>query len=262
MKTSVIVTTYNRSDALVKVLNGLNCQTRPPWEVIVADDGSSDDTAQKTNGFKTDALYTLKYVWHQDKGFRAAKIRNKAVRESSGDYIIFLDGDCVPDKHFISDHIELSSKGFFFQGKRILIGEKNCTRFSHRDINTRLKKFMLLVSQWPGNFHHLIRIPFFPPRVSEKLEGVRSCNMGIFRNDLYAVNGFNEIFAGWGREDSELVVRLYNYGLKRKDHPFRAVCYHLWHRENDRSNLDKNDTILKQAMESKEFFCEKGLMQH
>lgn len=259
MKTSVIVTTYNRSDALVKVLKGLNCQTCLPWEVIVADDGSSDYTAQKIYNFKTDARYALKYVWHQDKGFRAAKIRNKAVKESSGDYIIFLDGDCVPDKHFILDHIELSSKGFFFQGKRVLIREKSCVDFSHTDIDSRFKKFMLFISQRPGNFHHLIRIPFFPAQMSEKLEGVRSCNMGIFRNDLYAVNGFNENFAGWGREDSELVVRLYNYGLKRKEHPFRAVCYHLWHRENDRSNLNKNDMLLKQAMESKEYFCEKGL---
>ncbi len=259
MKISVIVTTYNRPDALVKVLEGLNGQTLLPDDVIVADDGSSDDTAEKIDHFKTGAPYELKHVWHKDKGFRAAKIRNKAVKSSSGEYIIFLDGDCVPDKHFVADHLELSQKGLFFQGKRILIGENNCDCFSHTDINSRLKKFILLVSRRPGNWHHILRIVFFPSFVSKKLDGVRSCNMGIFRNDLYAVNGFNEDFSGWGREDSELVVRLYNYGLKRKTHPFRAVCYHLWHKENDRSNLEKNDLLLKQAVASTKHNCDKGL---
>lgn len=260
MKISVIVTTYNRSSALIKVLKGLNCQTLLPDEVIVADDGSSDDTVQRINCFKTEVLYKLKHVWHKDKGFRAAEIRNKAVKISSGKYIIFLDGDCVPDKHFISDHIELSQKGFFFQGKRVLIGKNNCSSFSHVDINSRLKKIILFVFKKPGNWHHIIRIVFFPSLMSKKFSGVRSCNMGIFRDDLYAVNGFNESFAGWGREDSELVVRLYNYGLKQKTHPFRAICYHLWHKENDRSNLEKNDILLKQARESKEYVCDKGLL--
>lgn len=262
MKTSVIVTTYNRPNALIKVLKGLNCQTCLPDEVIIADDGSSDDTAEKINDLKTHTPYRLKHVWHKDNGFRAAKIRNKAVKICSGEYIIFIDGDCVPDKHFVADHIKLSRKGFFFQGKRVLIEKKHYGSFSHKDINTRFKKLMLFVSQKPGNWHHIMRIVYFPSIESKRLSGVRSCNMGIFKKDLYAVNGFNENFAGWGREDSELVVRLYKFGLKRKTHPFLAICYHLWHKENDRSNLEKNDMLLKQAMESKNFVCDKGLVEN
>ena len=83
--------------------------------------------------------------------------------------------------------------------------------------------------------------------------------MGIFMDDILAVNGFNHEFEGWGREDSELVVRLFKYGLKRKENPFKAICYHLWHHENKRNYLEKNDRLLKQAVESELFFCKAGL---
>ncbi|MDY0221981.1 MAG: galactosyltransferase-related protein, partial [Desulfobacterium sp.] len=82
---------------------------------------------------------------------------------------------------------------------------------------------------------------------------------GFFREDLFAVNGFNQDFKGWGREDSELVARLYNYGLRRREHPFMAVCFHLWHLENDRENFMKNDALLNETILSGEYFCKNGL---
>jgi predicted glycosyltransferase involved in capsule biosynthesis len=85
--------------------------------------------------------------------------------------------------------------------------------------------------------------------------------MGFFRTDIFAVNGFNQDFVGWGREDSELVVRFFNYGLKKKEHPFMAICFHLWHEENDRSYLEQNDAYLKKALESKNYVCKNGLVQ-
>ena len=83
--------------------------------------------------------------------------------------------------------------------------------------------------------------------------------MGLFRDDITAVNGFNHDFEGWGREDSEFVVRLFKYGLKRKENPFKAICFHLWHHDNKRNCLEKNDRILKKVMESESFFCKSGL---
>ena len=83
--------------------------------------------------------------------------------------------------------------------------------------------------------------------------------MGIFKSDLIEVNGFNHEFEGWGREDSELVVRLYKYGLKRKENPFQAICYHLWHPENDRTGLKKNNKILRQVIDSHSYKCRSGL---
>jgi len=261
MKISVIVTTYNRPDALARVLEGLQHQTRLADEVIVADDGSGPETAAMINGFMFESPYPLSHVWQDDRGFRAAKIRNEAIRKSCGEYIIFLDGDCIPGRHFIQDHVSLAERGFFFQGKRVLINRRLAPTFSHKEANSTLKLLKFFLLRGISNAHHLIRFPLFPALSSTRLNGIRSCNMGIFRQDILAVNGFNQDFVGWGREDSELVVRLYRYGLKRKEHPFMAICFHLWHKENDKTQLITNDQLLRKAIESNEYFCSNGLVQ-
>jgi glycosyltransferase involved in cell wall biosynthesis len=259
MQLSVIMTTYNRPGVLQRVLEGLAQQTRLPDEVIIADDGSGTETADVIECFKKTSPFILEHVWHADQGFRAATIRNKAIRKSTGAYLVSLDGDCIPDRWFIADHLKLARQGAFFQGKRILVGKALSQTFTFRDIDTFYKKMKLLFAPGIGNRHHLARIPFFPVATSKNLSGIRSCNMGFHRDDIFAVNGFNEDFNGWGREDSELAVRLYNYGLKRVTHAFAAVCYHLWHAENDRSGLARNDALLKWGIEKGATVCANGL---
>ena len=259
MQLSVIMTTYNRPDALGQVLEGLGRQTRLPDEVVIADDGSGPETAAVIEKFQMTSSFPLAHVRHADRGFRAAAIRNKAIRKSSGDYIVSLDGDCIPERHFIEDHHHLARPGCFFQGKRILVDKTRAADFSFREIDTLAKKFIYFLRPGIGNRHHLIRLPFLPARLSRSLSGIRSCNMGFFREDIYAVNGFNEDFEGWGREDSELAVRLYKYGLKRKTHSFAAICFHLWHLDNDRKCLAANDARLSQIMADETYFCNRGL---
>ena len=261
MKTSVVVTTYNRPDALKKVLEGLHHQTILPDEVIVADDGSGPDTGEMIRNFKRDSLYPLHHVWQEDKGFMAARIRNKAILESGGDYLISLDGDCVPGKHFIADHRRLAEKGYFFQGKRILVSKPLASLFTHEDANSFGKLLRYAFTNRLKNCHHLIRMVRFPSTACAHLKGIKSCNMGFFRNDIFAVNGFNEDFVGWGREDSELAVRLFKYGLKRKGHPFMAICFHLWHEENNRDRLSINDELLQSAAKANGYICNNGLVK-
>ena len=259
MNVSVIITTYNRPDALVKVLEGLKHQTRTADEVVVADDGSEPETADAVRHFLKDSPYPLYHVWQEDRGFRAAEIRNRAIQQSSGSYIVCLDGDCVPEQHFINDHLLLAEKGFFYQGKRVIVNRELTPRFTHETANSlpALIKYFLLGKV--SNAHHLIRLPMLPAWRSTRLSGIRSCNMGFFREDLFAVNGFNQDFVGWGREDSELAVRLYRYGLRRKSHGFMAICYHLWHEENDRTRLSVNDALLQQWIKSDGYVCANGL---
>ncbi|MBW2156165.1 MAG: glycosyltransferase family 2 protein [Deltaproteobacteria bacterium] len=261
MKTSVIITTYNRPDMLLKVLEGLEYQTRSADEVIVADDGSGAQTKEIVHRFVQSFMYPLYHVWQEDRGFRAARVRNKAINKSDGQYIILLDGDCIPGKHFIRDHLSLAKKGFFFQGKRILINRRLSQAFTYEDGNSFSKMVKYIFSRNISNGHHVIRWPWFPAYSSTRLGGIRSCNMGFFREDIFAVNGFNQNFIGWGREDSELAVRLYKYGIKRREHPFMAVCYHLWHKEHERKRLTINDVLLRKAIESNEYYCADGLSQ-
>ncbi|WP_320040999.1 glycosyltransferase family 2 protein [uncultured Desulfobacter sp.] len=261
MNISVIVTTYNRPDSLEKVLEGLLHQTVLPLEIIVADDGSTLETAHIVEQMAVSSPdCPIHHVRHEDLGFRAAEIRNKAILKSSGDYIISLDGDCIPDRHFIQDHCQLAKPGYFFQGKRVLVEKalQDAFNFSHTQKILRLIAHALKGEI--SNAHHLVRLPFVPAVTTTRMTGIRSCNMGFFRKDLFAINGFNQAFQGWGREDSELAVRLYNYRLKRREHPFMAVCFHLWHEENDRTNLEKNDQILKEVMDAGRYRCADGLV--
>lgn len=259
MKISVIVTTYNRPGALKKVILALYRQTRPPDEILVADDGSGLETHELIAELGRKAGPPLCHVWQEDQGFRLAMIRNKAVLKAKGEYLILMDGDCIPTRFFVADHLALAEKGYFFQGKRALVNEKIADRFDFRDTLSFVRLFRLALSGGISNAHHIVRIPFYPCSRNRKMSGVRGCNMGFFKADVEAVNGFNHEFTAWGREDSEFVARLFKYGVKRKEHPFRAVCYHLWHRENKAVCLEKNEDLLKQALDSDDWFCRDGL---
>lgn len=258
---SLIVTTHDRPDALAKVLDALEDQTRFPREVIVADDGSGPDTARLIRERAKRHPRPILHVRQEHEGFRAARIRNRGLRVASGNYIVLLDGDSLPERFFIADHIRLAESGCFVQGKRVLADEVLTRTLTPDRINSPLERTRLLLSRHVGNRHHLLRWPSFPARVSGRMEGIRSCNMGFFRDDIVAVNGFNEDFVGWGREDSELVARLFRWGLKRKEHPFMAMCFHLWHPENDRSGLERNDLLLKRTLESHDIVCPNGLVR-
>ena len=258
MRISVIVTTYNRPEALQRVLAGLADQSRAPDEVIVADDGSGPETTRQVEAFAGRSSLRVDHVWQPDEGFRAAAIRNAAVRRAAGDYIVFLDGDCIPAAHFVADHLRLAQTGHFFQGGRVLVSRRLADRFdpAHR---RRRDLWADLVRGDLGNGHRLLHLPAWPARCSRRLSGIRSCNLAVFRSDLYAVNGFNEDFVGWGREDSELAVRLFRFGLKRKSHPFMAACFHLWHPDNDRSRLADNDRRLARRISGAGWVCANGL---
>lgn len=257
MQLSVIITTYNRPDALARVMESLAAQTHPPNEVIIADDGSGEQTRMLIEARQRHSLFPLRHVWQPDEGFRAARIRNRAILRSSGDYLVLLDGDCIPTLNFINDHRRLMQPGCFFQGKRVLVGRDLSASFSLKTMQQGLWRHALRGSL--GNWHHLLRLPWLPAYTTRRHTGIRTCNMGVFRRDMFAVNGFNEDFRGWGREDSELAVRLYKYGLKRKENPFGAICFHLWHAEQDRSRLTLNDDLLEKSLVAPHYACTNGL---
>jgi glycosyltransferase involved in cell wall biosynthesis len=259
LKPSVVVTTYNNPGAIKRVLEGLAYQVAMPFEVIVADDGSGDETAEVVNGFMKTSPFSLLHVWHEDRGFRAAGIRNKAILRSTGDYIVFLDGDCIPNRYFVSDHMRLAEKGTFLQGKRVIVGKQASGYITSSSVNSCASLTWLALSGQISNKRHVIRMPVLFALKNRKMRGIKTCNMGVYREDVLAVNGFNESFVGWGREDSEFAARLYKYGLMRKEHSYMAICYHLWHPENPREHLARNDELLKNAIAQDDYRCTEGI---
>lgn len=254
---AVIISTYNSPEYLRRVLEGYRAQKRYPDELIVADDGSTYETARVVREFAQNAPFKVQHVWHEDNGFRLSEIRNKAITSSTADYIVFSDGDCIPHPCFIEDHSRAMRNGCFVTGKRMLL-RKNLSRdFIWTGAADAVK--YCLQRELTG-WHHLIRLTWLI-RHKRGFRGIRGCNIAVFRSDLLEVNGFNEQIIGWGREDSELVVRLLALGLKRLELPFSAMVFHLWHPENSRGNLAENDRLLEDAVRSGVFRCPFGIVK-
>lgn len=266
MKISIILSTYNRPDALALILQALSVQTYHDFEVIVADDGSSIDT--KDLIYDLHLPYDLQHVWQEDKGFRLAMVRNKAVAKANGEYLIFLDGDCVPRPHFIERHCQLAETQCFVTGNRILLNEHFTARvlfhhikigswsnvawilpYLHGDIN----RFLPLLNLPDGRFRKIDKL---------KWQGAKTCNLGAWKQDVLNINGFNEQFQGWGHEDAEFVVRLMHNGIQRKEGRFAIPVFHLWHPESDRSRESINREQLEQCLHSNQIAVEMGVSQY
>jgi len=255
---SIIITTYNNPDYLRRVLEGYSAQTVHPDELIIADDGSGRDTAEVVRLFALRAPFTVRHAWQEDLGFRAAGIRNMAIKASGADYVIFSDGDCVPHRRFVEDHRRLMQPGWFVQGKRMLVGREESLNFNPAGpVGLAVKCIRGRLS----GCHHIARIPGFAPE-KKGLRGIKTCNLAVFRTALMEVNGFNEDFKGWGREDAELAARLFAYGLRRKDPPFSAIVYHLWHEDNPRESLAENDRMLEETVRGGVHICANGIRKN
>ncbi len=253
MKVSLIVTTYNWHEALYLSLQSIFYQRRLPDEIIIADDGSDERTAQMLASL--DAPVPLLHAWQEDKGFRASKARNRAIAMASGTYIIGIDGDMILERHFVEDHLRCAQKGVYLQGSRVLLN-------AQKTKEVLVKKTILFSPFEKGlsNRTNAFRIPFLSRLIckeNQKRKGIRSCNFSLYKEDILRVNGFNEAFVSWGREDSEFVERLYNVGVKRKNIKFSAIEYHLYHDEGKAA--EKNDTIWQKTIDEKLQWCEDGI---
>jgi glycosyltransferase involved in cell wall biosynthesis len=262
---SVIVTTYNREDALDAVLRGLAAQTDRHFEVIVADDGSRPKTLDVIAP-RLAQFSRLAHVWQEHKGFRAAEIRNRAILQSSGDICIFLDGDCIPRPNFVAVHRRLAEPGWFVAGNRVLLSR----RLTQQVLRDRLEPERWTLARWlahriTGGVNRILPLLSLPPlhsirrRLGGAWRSIRSANLAIRRADLFQVDGFDAAFNGWGREDSDIVIRLMRSKIRRKDGRYATAVLHLWHPENDRSRLPRNDELLKETLESERTRATVGL---
>lgn len=262
---SVIVTTYNRPDALAAVLRSLARQTDADFEVIVADDGSAVATARTITEWVARMPVPLRHVWHEDRGFRAAEIRNRAIRASRGSYCVFLDGDCLARPDFVAVHRKLAEPGWFVTGNRILLSRELTERILGEGLEPERWGFASWIAY--RSRRHVNR--FVPLLVLElgslrKLRprrwlDARSCNTAFWRADLDRLDGFDAAFTGWGREDSDIFVRAIHAGIHRKDGWFGPGVLHLWHPEADRSWLSENDQRLEEVLAGDRVRAKRGL---
>lgn len=262
---SVIVTTYNREDALDAVLRSLARQSDAAFEIIVADDGSGPATAKVIDAWKLKIGRRLDHVWHADRGFRAAEIRNRAILAARGAYCVFLDGDCIVRPDFVASHRQLAASGWFVTGNRVLLSAELTMKVLQEKLTPEswgLARW--LAERWRGGVNRLsalLQLPLGPLRRIRRRawQGARSCNLAIWRSDLDRVDGFDADYRGWGKEDSDIIMRLLHAGVRRKDGVFATGVLHLWHADADRSQLSENERKLAGVAAGERIRAQRGL---
>ena len=262
MKVSIVITTYNWESALKSALSSIAQQTVLPYEVIVADDGSKESMRAMIVEIAKVYPVILKHSWQEDIGFRLARSRNLAIAAATGDYVIILDGDMVVNKHFVKDHMLAAKAGFYVQGSRILTQpefDADKLLLEHKDPH--------FFSKGIARRRHTLRMPwlsniFLKLSEGQKTTGVKGCNQGWWKKDLIAINGYDERFIGWGREDNDILLRAYRMGLKRRDIRFAGLATHIYHNERHPEGVNPNDRWLKDNTERHVVKCEAGLDQH
>ncbi len=258
---SLIVTTYNRPDALNLVLKSALAQIRLPDEIIVADDGSRQETADVVDDVRRRAPIPVRHSWQPDRGFRAAESRNRALAQAKGDYVILIDGDMVLDRFFIADHLKMARKGRLIQGSRVILTKRRTDEILESSDLPVLSVFGRGIEKRLSALRCSFLAGLAGGRGNRKHKGIKTCNMGFFRSDALAVNGFDNSFVGWGREDSEFAARCYHGGMKRHNLKFAGIAYHLWHNEEGRDSLPQNDALLEATLAGRKVRCEHGVSE-
>jgi len=260
---AVIVSTYNAPEMLRLVLQGYKQQGDQNFRIYIADDGSEPETKKVIDTFRYTSSIPVEHIWHADKGFRKARIHNRVIDQLQDDYVLFTDGDCIPLPGLIAVHRRIAKQNYFVSGSRILLSQKLSRRLKIQDaIDTHIGLFQYLIWKSCGCINRLLPL-LLPPHVSaphQRLDGIRGCHLACWRTDLQAVNGFDESFEGWGREDSDLAARLLHAGIQRVD--LRGVpVLHLWHQEESRHRLQENDDMLRECIVSKRIRARTGLAE-
>jgi glycosyltransferase involved in cell wall biosynthesis len=255
---SILLATYNWPQALKLCLESLTTQTDRQFEIIIADDGSTESTKHVIEVFQAANDIPITHLWQEDQGFRKTKILNQAIAAAHGSYLIFLDSDCIVQPDFVANHRALAQSGFLVTGSRVLLNEKftqelltwpswNFARFSAKLLPKRLSGE--INKYWP------LKIKFgngawrdYKKFVWRRIKG---CNMACWKSDAESINGFDETMTGWGHEDADFVFRLQRHHIQRKSGSWSTEVLHLFHPINDQSNAAENARHVREKILAK-----------
>lgn len=261
MTVSLIIATYNWPRALYLCLDSVMQQSTMPTEILIADDGSGESTREVVEHFKALSPVPLRHIWHEDRGFRAAAIRNKAIAASHCDYVILVDGDMILQRDFIKDHLRFAKKGYYVSGSRgIITAPRTQELLDGKGPAPVLSAWSRGITNRANAMRNPIVARLYCTLVPEHKP--RSCNMGIWREDLQRVNGFDEAFEGWGFEDTELGLRLHNSQIRQRRIKFQGIAFHLHHSKAARDNYKQNQDRYLESVRKQRTRCEKGLDGH
>jgi glycosyltransferase involved in cell wall biosynthesis len=266
---SLLVSTFEQPRHLELVLTALERQTFQDFEVFVCDDGSGPETARVIARFSGQNRFPLFHVWQEHQGFRKCRILNQALAKSKGNLLVFLDGDCVPHRNFLEDHARFHQPGTYSAGRRVELGERFSETLTPERIQAGILDSVslpLLRSAWlereTEHVQRALRVtaPWLRRWLGmDRIPDLKGCNYSVSRNDLLAINGFDEAYEGYGREDTDVELRLQHLGLRIRSLKGVALQFHVWHPR--REFTPANDSLLEEVRKTRRVRCEKGLRQ-
>lgn len=260
MKTTLLISTYNKIDALELCLLSVLQQEKMPDEILIADDGSRTETKAFIDLFRPKFSVPLKHIWHEDNGFCRTIILNRALKVAQGDYIIQVDGDVILHKKFIKDHIHFAQKGSFIKGKRVWISQAETDRLLQQK-SIQVNIFTQNTRMLENAFRVKFLMNFFGRKTKQTGDGVMGGNMAYWREDALKINGYNNDMKGWGPEDWEFAQRLAHLGNVQRTLKFGAIQYHLEHNEYERKPPQEHLEIAQKLKSEKNVKCANGLAQ-
>jgi len=268
MRASLFITTYEMPRHLQLVLEGVARQTTKDFELWICDDGSAPLSREIVESFQKRVSFPVRYIWQEHQGFRKCRILNQALRQAQGDTCIFLDGDCIPHPRYVEDHLREQEPGRFLAGRRVELGPRFSAYLTSERVargcldRVSLRFLWSVLTRDSDYLNRMVRIPWQRVRHRFKLDQVvdlKGCNYSVSRKDLEAINGFDEEYEGYGREDTDVELRLQNLGLRIKSLKGLALQYHLWHPRRDFTPT--NDGRLEELKRSGRTVCRQGLKE-
>lgn len=265
---SVIISIYNRIDYLALLFAGFERQSFRDFEIILADDGSDENAVREIETLCLKCSFPVTHLWHEDKGFRKNKILNRAVTAARSEYLIIIDGDCVPHYKFVEEHFTSRQKNVCLTGRRVNLSGKETAKLNYSNVRSGFLEKNLFSFIWDGLFGKSVDVEkgfyFTSPKLrkffNKKKRGIVGCNFSLFKSDMLAINGFDERYvAASVGEDSDVQFRLELNGLEIRSVNHMAVQYHLFHKLQARPQ--KNLDLFAQIKESGLAFTPFGIIK-
>ncbi|MBK6267183.1 glycosyltransferase [Marivirga sp. S37H4] len=269
-RASIIISFYNNPKALKLILAALQMQSEKDFEAIIADDGSKKEVVNEIDSIKKNYSFPVKHLWHEDQGFRKNRILNQAVLAAESNYLIFIDGDCIPHRHFIHDHLHFSRKNRIVAGRRVNLSEKLSKSLTPENIlKGKLNRWLpsLLMESFGGKARYVEKAIYLPFESINKAlgstkKGVLGCNFSVHKDGLYAINGFDmryEMPCVGEDVDPEYRLKLLGYDVFTPK--FRLIQYHLFHLRQSRDGEKINFEIFNETRKHQISRCDVGLDQ-
>jgi len=271
LKVSVIIAVYKNIEALKLIICNLKKQIYRNFEVIIAEDGNDSDMLKYVTSIEG---LEVKHTIQEDKGLRKARSQNNGILAADGEYLIFIDGDCIPYTTFIDGHVKLVEEKTVLSGRRVNLNEKVTQKiFSNHLISLDVEKNYLI--QFDLMFDKSVKYEqgiyvspnslFYKKILNKKNRNIEilGCNFSCFRKDFVAINGFDEGYGGSAlSDDTDLTWRFKAYGATLKSCKNAANVFHLFHKMHNRGNPSKEIALMKKNQQANRFVCEKGLNTH